>query len=259
MIMSSDTFASKFYQENGFWMSDSLFDSSVMDQVDDAIDELIDLCDTTDLVPKDNKNSGNFDPSKNTRVIEMPHLFNDVIYDFITDSELSKVLASVVGAKKLQIWGAQLFHKPPGPFKGCNIGWHQDYYFNKRYWAEKSELFTAWIAVSDVEEHCGPVRYVPGSHKWGFVDIQSCPKEYFISNLNIPSGEDWQEIPAVLAKGALVIHDKYTIHGSYSNLSNVPRRSIVIRFCTENSELLNKDHENMFVDPRSYPVTVCNS
>ena len=36
-----------------------------------------------------------------------------------------------------------------------------------RVWEEGSELLTAWIALTDVTERSGPMRFVRGSHRWG--------------------------------------------------------------------------------------------
>jgi ectoine hydroxylase-related dioxygenase (phytanoyl-CoA dioxygenase family) len=46
------------------------------------------------------------------------------------------------------------------------VGWHQDWQY-WRYWEDDSELFTAWIAISDVQEDLGPVSFLVGSHQWG--------------------------------------------------------------------------------------------
>ena len=35
---------------------------------------------------------------------------------------------------------------------------------------EGSELFTAWVALSDVTAEAGPMRFVRGSHGWGLLD-----------------------------------------------------------------------------------------
>ena len=32
-------------------------------------------------------------------------------------------------------------------------------------WEEESELFTAWVALTDIQDDCGPMVYVRSSHK----------------------------------------------------------------------------------------------
>ena len=37
-------------------------------------------------------------------------------------------------------------------------------------WQQDEGLFTAWIALCDVGEQLGPMRFVRGSHRWGFLN-----------------------------------------------------------------------------------------
>ena len=71
----------------------------------------------------------------------------------------------------VQVWWTQLLYKPPQAAAPTNttIGWHQD----RSYWGaweEGSELFTAWVALSDVTAESGPMKFVRGSHRWGFLE-----------------------------------------------------------------------------------------
>ena len=105
--------------------------------------------------------------------IEMPQLASRAIMDLVAHPALGKLAAEVTGAKMVQVWWVQLLYKPVGEPKGervTNIGWHQDRYY-WRAWEDGSELFTAWIALSDITPDAGPMRFVPGSHRWGLLDI----------------------------------------------------------------------------------------
>ena len=65
----------------------------------------------------------------------------------------------------------QLLYKPsvdPDEITPTNIGWHQDRHYWQT-WEEGSELFTAWIALSDVTAEAGPMKFVRGSHRWGLL------------------------------------------------------------------------------------------
>ena len=66
-----------------------------------------------------------------------------------------------------QVWWVQMLIKPPQDDDGkvqANIGWHQDRNY-WQLWEEGSELFTAWVAVSNMVTECGPMNFPHGSHK----------------------------------------------------------------------------------------------
>jgi ectoine hydroxylase-related dioxygenase (phytanoyl-CoA dioxygenase family) len=148
--------------------------------------------------------------------------------------------AELTGASLVQVWWVQLLVKPSlaadAPV-ATNIGWHQD----RSYWGiweEGSELFTAWIALSDVREECGPMRFVRGSHRWGLLK----ESDFFAQNLSdqrssipVPPGERWEEVPAILPPGGVSFHDDYTLHASGPNVSGADRRSFAVHLRTQNA------------------------
>ena len=141
----------------------------------------------------------------------------------------------------VQVWWTQLLYKPPQSAQPTNtvIGWHQD----RSYWGvweEGSELFTAWVALSDVTPSTGPMKFVRGSHRWGFLDgsdFYGQDNEAVRSGFAVPGGESWEEVEAVLPPGGVSFHDRLTIHGSEPNRSDISRRSLAIHMRTENARV----------------------
>src|SRR5204862_4210572 len=140
--------------------------------------------------------------------IEQPQFASQALRELLRYPALGQLAASVTGAERVQVWWVQLLVKPalpPGTPAATNVGWHQDRYYWGA-WEEGSELFTAWIALSDVGEECGPMRFVRGSHRWGLV-----PENDFFqqdlsgqrSAISLPSGETWQEVAAILPPGGV--------------------------------------------------------
>ena len=140
----------------------------------------------------------------------------------------------------IQIFATQLLVKPPnrtGSDKG-NVGWHQDMFHWKNWWEERSEIFTVWIAISDVTADSGPVIYARGSNHWGLLNqghFHSRDHAAWEKERKLPEGATWDEVPAVLAPGEAVFHHRYTFHGSAANVSDTPRRSFVAHLRTEKS------------------------
>ena len=179
------------------------------------------------------------DPNKLGKV-EMPQLANRAIMELVSHPDLGRLATDVTGAKMVQVWWVQLLSKPPAKSdtgSGVSVGWHQDRQYWKA-WREGSELFTAWVAVSDVTADTGPMAFVQGSHKWGLLnqgDFYYDDIEIQREQITLPPGETWGEVEAVLPPGGVSFHHCLTFHGSRPNRSGAPRRSFAIHMRTEKS------------------------
>ncbi len=181
--------------------------------------------------------------------IEMPQMANGAICALVAHSDLGAVVADATGARRVQVWWVQLLHKPntADDATGVNVGWHQD----RKYWGaweEGSELLTAWVALSAVDETAGPMRFVRGSHRWGFRG----EGDFFGQDLHaqrgeilVPEGQAWEEVNAVMEPGGLSIHHCLTYHGSSANTSGAPRLSLAIHMCTENARPVDDRREGL--------------
>jgi phytanoyl-CoA hydroxylase len=118
----------------------------------------------------------------------------------------------------------EYFNKPAGI--GKQTPPHQDgYYFT----LIPSEALTLWLALDEVNEENGCVRYVPGSHKKGM-------RPHNVSNvLGFSQGiADWSpqdqahEVKAMARPGDLLAHHCNTIHRADANCSERARRAVAI-------------------------------
>ncbi|MEM7364416.1 MAG: phytanoyl-CoA dioxygenase family protein [Pseudomonadota bacterium] len=176
--------------------------------------------------------------------IEQPQFANNEILELVSRSEIGELAAMATGAAWVQVWWVQLLVKPgsgpgnPTEDKPVNIGWHQD----RSYWgawSDNSELLTAWVALTDVDALCGPMRFVTGSHRFGYLRGQSGFHEQDLgairSRFELPAGERWQEVPVHVPAGGLSLHHKLVIHGSEKNASGDDRISLAIHMRTDRS------------------------
>ena len=172
--------------------------------------------------------------------IEQPQFASRAIRELLCYPALGALAAELTEAERVQVWWVQLLYKPslpPGVQSATSVGWHQD----RSYWGvweEGSELFTAWIALSDVTQESGPMRFVRGSHRWGLLS----QSDFFEQDLSgqkgtipLPAGSEWHEASAVLPPGGVSFHDDYTLHGSGPNVSGAPRRSFAVHLRTQNA------------------------
>ena len=172
--------------------------------------------------------------------IEQPQLASFALREAIRAPLLGQLAAAVTGARMVQVWWVQLLYKPPTPDATnaiTNVGWHQDQsYWGE--WDEGSELFTAWLALSDVAPDAGPMVFVPGSHRWGLLEggnFFAQDHDALRAAIHVPEGETWREVPAVLPPGGVSFHHRLLFHGSHQNVSHGPRRSLAIHLRTEKS------------------------
>ena len=82
------------------------------------------------------------------------------------------------------------------------------------------------------------MHFLRGSHRWGFLNqgnFFATDREAQHDEINVPKGEKWEEVSALLSPGGVSFHDSLTFHGSGPNLSPKPRRSFAVHLCTDRS------------------------
>jgi ectoine hydroxylase-related dioxygenase (phytanoyl-CoA dioxygenase family) len=187
-------------------------------------------------------NSGGPDVESHPPYIEaqMPQDADDVIAAIIKSPRIAEWAAKISGAKRLKVWSAQVMKKyPTQDGKASIVGWHQDRHYVEKIM--KGQSINVWIALDDVPEERGPVRYVPRSNRWdrkydtGFFDRDHDRQR---SEIEIPEGETWEEVAAVLPAGWAVAHPTATLHGSSGNVSDKVRLNLLVDLGVDDFELL---------------------
>jgi ectoine hydroxylase-related dioxygenase (phytanoyl-CoA dioxygenase family) len=197
------------------------------------------------------------DPHKLVK-IEMPQVADARIRALVAHPAVGRLAAALTGARFVQVWWVQMLVKPADAPDGPSphVGWHQD----RQYWGaweEGSELFTAWVACSDVTADAGPVLYVRGSQRLGLLgqgDFFAPDAERQRQGIRLPGGAAWDEVAGVLPPGGVSFHDQLTLHGSTANRSGRPRRSFALHLRTERSRPAGDRREGLtrFIDDESY-------
>ena len=139
-------------------------------------------------------------------------------------------MESILGPN-LMAWSCELFIKEPKSEK--IVTWHQDL----TYWGMGgSDLqASAWLAISDVTEASGCMRFVPGSHKQQLVPHKDTFDEDNLLSRGQEIAVDVDENDAVLdilRPGEMSIHHGRMFHASGPNHSDDRRIAIVIRYVT---------------------------
>ena len=189
--------------------------------------------------------------------IDKPHLCNEQIWNLITYKYFGKWLADAVGAKKIQVWHSQSVWKPAGGGQKGNAGWHRDI----QYWPfwKPNGVFTAWIALSDVIEESGPVRYIRGSNEWenipgmDFFDKNIASQDRILERTH----DGFKVVSTNIEKGQISIHTSRVYHSSGPNISKDPRVGMVVHFCTDMAERIPISGENSDYLDRIENKSIC--
>lgn len=250
------------YQTEGFSIRpEPIIPSDIVEAAIHGMDEVREGRYDTGTPPQPSQWKPGDDPRTTLGKVEMPQIANHAIMDLMKVPALGELAAAVTGAQAVQIWWVQLLYKPTaiGPTAtGPGIGWHQDRHY-WQIWDEGSELFTAWVALSDVTAEAGPMSFVRGSHRWGYVpdasDFQNeGDQDALQAQIEGTTGDSWEEVAAILPPGGVSIHHNLTYHGSVANTSGAPRRSFAIHMRTEKSRPKNDTREGLtrFIDRLDY-------
>lgn len=129
-------------------------------------------------------------------------------------------------AGAVRFWHDQLFCKPARD--GGVVAWHQDY----SYWTRTVPMahLTCWIGLDDATEQNGCVHYIPGSHRWPLLPTTELGggMDAIQSVLSDEQAAQFRPTPCPLKAGEAVFHHPLTLHGSFENRSDRPRRAVVI-------------------------------
>ena len=148
-------------------------------------------------------------------------------HDLVFFRPLVSVAERLLGGP-VRFWHDQVFVKPARD--GAVVAWHQDY----SYWTRTKPCahLTAWIGLDDSNEENGCVQYVPGSHRWPLLPREALAGDMdtVVRYLSDEQRAAFVSVPSILRAGEASFHHSMTLHGSFENRSDRPRRGVVINF-----------------------------
>jgi ectoine hydroxylase-related dioxygenase (phytanoyl-CoA dioxygenase family) len=148
--------------------------------------------------------------------------FHDVLWSRRFTTAAAQLLDGPV-----RFWHDQLFCKPAK--HGGVVAWHQDY----SYWTRTIPMahLTCWIGLDDSTVDNGCVHYVPGSHRWDLLPITGLAGDMDAIKA-VLDDQQWEQfchpVAAEVKLGEASFHHPLTVHGSFENRTERPRRATVI-------------------------------
>lgn len=158
-------------------------------------------------------------------------LIDECLHDLVFHPAVTVPCAQCLGVRQLRLWHDQVFSKPPR-HPGV-VPWHQDY----SYWQRTAPAahVTMHIALDPTGEDNGCIHYVPGSHRWelGPRVAFGGPMDALLDRLPRDRRREFRPRPIRLQPGEGVIHHSLTVHGSFANRSDRPRRAAVLNYMAD--------------------------
>lgn len=151
---------------------------------------------------------------------------------FVTCRRFGRIAADLLGVEAVRLFRDQSFFKGPG---GANTPWHQDAYFVP---LDQEKVLALWIPLSRITRDLGPLDYVTGSHRVGYLGTSTLDDrsmDRFAERL-IRRGFEIHNY-STLETGDLVAHSGWTLHSSRSNTSSTWREVIVIWFFADGARM----------------------
>ncbi len=147
-------------------------------------------------------------------------LVDPKLRELVFDPRITRPCAQALGVRRLRFWHDQVFYKPPR-HPGV-VPWHQDYSYWQRTVPECHITLNLMLDDADLESGC--LHFVPGSHRQGLL-----PKASFDGPMDQVAAAVGA-VPALLKAGEASLHHSSTLHGSFANRSDRPRRAIVLNY-----------------------------
>ena len=138
-------------------------------------------------------------------------------------AKTANIARDLLGEDVRILWDSA-FVKDPTKSGGRETAWHQDWPHTRGL--DRRGMMSMWIAIFDVPEQSGCLKFVPRSHRIGPLGRLDIDGETY-DLPDILRKEDFDIVGAPLAvplqAGEATVHDGLTLHGAGLNLSDSPR------------------------------------
>jgi ectoine hydroxylase-related dioxygenase (phytanoyl-CoA dioxygenase family) len=154
------------------------------------------------------------------------HFYSDAWCRAVTHPRLVEAMSDLLGAN-VELHHSTLHIKPPQT--GHPFPMHQD---NPFYEHTNGKYVDVLVHLDDTFHENGEIRFLDGSHKLGALrhitqmpDGKPCTPHLSFDDYKLES-----TVPVSAKRGDIVVFNIYTIHGSYINTTNKPRRLVRVGY-----------------------------
>jgi ectoine hydroxylase-related dioxygenase (phytanoyl-CoA dioxygenase family) len=160
-------------------------------------------------------------------------IYEKTFDDFLRSPGIAAVAGNLMESTSTRLFYDQVLAKTPG--QQTRTHWHQDL----PYWPlVGSQLCSIWLALDHVNSENGGLEYVAGSHTWNKVfrpPLEDGDTFFDDTGFEIPPDVDqcrsqYEILSWALEPGDCVVHHALTLHASFPNNSEQPRRGYITRW-----------------------------
>jgi len=169
------------------------------------------------------------------RKLDQGFLKNAKLRRFVMAHQLRSLIEQLIGNSPMLFFD-QIHMKPP------QFGSAKPYHQDNAYFLchPDDQVITAWIALDDVDEANGCLRYIDGSHLGPILNHQLAQGSTHHLQPMAEQIDLNRERLALVKKGGVVFHHSKALHTSHRNNSERWRRGYATHWATAN--VTSKDH-----------------
>lgn len=152
------------------------------------------------------------------------------------------VAAALLGVPSVRLYHDQALFKPPG---ADPTPWHQDRY----YWPlDTDHTVTMWLALVDVDEDTGPMRFASGSHQISALGELAISDETNRKLEALIAERGWPIASAPLRAGDATFHAGGTLHSAGANRSGRVREVLTVIYYAAGTRAAEPTNPNQRAD-----------
>lgn len=141
----------------------------------------------------------------------------------------AKAISADVLKAPVEIYYDQVIYKPPMNMK--ETAWHQDFAYG-RWLTFSARRLHWWLPLHDVDADQSCMRFVPGSHKIGY--LPHGPAAPISDALKTELPADAEAVTCPLKAGSAAIHLPATLHCTGPNMTKRSSTALVLQFAARN-------------------------
>ncbi len=209
------------YLQDGYAQLNAFLDASSIKELHRNLDRFINT--TVAKMPAEQVFYENKNDYVSLKQIQHLELHDKWFHTLFTDSPFRRLAETLLGSECVPM-NLQYFNKSPGANKPTPP--HQDGYY---FMITPCEAVTMWLALDEVDNENGCIRYLPGSHRNGLLPHTRTTTLGFSQGIGnyFQQHDPSRETTIHASPGDLLAHHALTVHRADANTSKTRQRRAV--------------------------------